>query len=492
MKRRLCAWILGALMLIAAIGAAAQPAQAVYQLGDSPADFELTTSEGETVSLSGLLQDHKAVLLYFWFIGCGPSRNELAYLQATYEDYGGEAAILAVTPYDSDEDLLRYREITGFTFPMVSDSAGITDAFVDYGYPTCVLIDRNGVICYTECGSHNGSGTFRLLLQPFLQDQYEGPMLLASIPSMPMPVAPEIGALNAALNAEGSDLTFFCPSDCWPFQLSDDGSFLISPDGMPDGSRAMLQTLAETKTGDALSFEFCTSTEEGYDVLTVMIDWEIVKVFSGDNPWQTYTLTIPEPGTHVITFTYSKNDQFFDGEDRVALDEIELLHGKNAARALENNAVYPLTLTGYESSLTFARDSAREIVFDDPEGKIAANFGANAYYIIARETPPVHIRLGGDCDPDSALLVDINGNACALAHCRQDAEGFLFTAPPIDPATGWNALVIFPAVTDYQGQYTRAYVYFESEEAADAFCRDQAADPWTGETASPITWMYAE
>ena len=92
----------------------------------------------------------------------------------------------------------------------------------------------------------------------------------------------------------------------------------------------------------------------------------------------------------------------------------------------------------------------------------------------------------------SALLVDINGNARALAHCQQDEEGFRIAAPAVDPGQGWNALVIFPLVTDYQGQYTKAYVYFDSEEAADAFCREQVTDPLTGETVSNITWHYAE
>ena len=60
--KKLCAMLLSLALLCALL-----PAQAgAYRLGDTIADFSVSTPDGETLSLQALLQKYRAVVLNFW------------------------------------------------------------------------------------------------------------------------------------------------------------------------------------------------------------------------------------------------------------------------------------------------------------------------------------------------------------------------------------------------------------------------------------------
>ena len=490
MKRILC--VLMVLLLLSPFSAGTEQIDDYYRLGDTVEDFSLTTPDGEEYALSRVLQDHAAVLLCFWFSGCGPSRYEFPFLEKAYESFQDQIEVLAITPYDEDDAILQYQQTMGLTFPMMHDSLGICDRFVDYGFPTCVLIDRNGVICYTECGAQNSPDAFERLFMPFLTDDYSEPLLLSSIPSVVSPDAPDSNALNAALNAEGGNLTFACTGDYWPWLLSEDGSYIVSGNAGSNGTVALVESLMHVHAGSVLSFRYATSTEEGSDILAVMIDQEIVKTFSGENDWQTYAIPFEETGFYNISFAYIKNETEADGSDQVSLDSVQLLYGTAAELALESNPSYPQTLEGMQTQLEFMNSNAREIAFDDPAGVVTSFFRADKYYIIPEDNVIGFVQVGVDCDPDGAFIRDVRGNTRTLSHCALDSKGFLFTLPPTEPTLGWNVLVIAPSVTDAYGQYNRVYMYFESEGAVENFCHAQIPTLYQEEAVSTIDWHYVE
>ncbi|MBQ9299280.1 MAG: TlpA family protein disulfide reductase [Clostridia bacterium] len=491
MKRILCVWMIFLLALCLLCVGTAQYND-YYTLGDTVEDFTLTTPDGERLSLSGLLREHKAVLLNFWFSSCGPSRYEFPALQAAYELYDGDVEVLAVTPYDDDETILQYQKAMGLTFPMAFDSAGITDWFVDYGFPTNVLIDRNGVVCYIECGAQTSSDAFGRLLIPFVQEEYSEPLLLSSVPSIILPDAPDNSALSAALNVEGGTLSFYCPQNAWPWTVSENGRYIVASNTGFNNTVSQVETLLYAGAGDVLSFRFRTSTEEGSDLFAVMDNYEIVKAFSGENDWSVYALPIQTDGLHTITFEYIKNDVNASGRDEVFLDDVALLQGEAAVQALAANPSYPLTLEGMQVSLEFLSENAREIVIDDPSGMVNAYFHAEGYYVVPEETPDIRISIGKDCDPDAAFIRDLRGTTKTLSHCRYDENGFYFSSTEVGSQLGWDALLLVPSVTDAYGQYSRIFLYFESGEAVDAFCRDQVPDLFSGDPVSGITWHYLE
>lgn len=486
MKRWIC--LLLALCVCLPVTAGTADTAAFYRLGDQVADFTLTTADGETVTLYGLLAEYKAVLLNFWFAGCAPCRYEFPYLQNAYEEMGDEVAILAVTPYDDDETIRGYQGFLGLTLPMARDTAGITDRYAVFGFPTNVLIDRDGVVCYTKAGAQPSTDAFLRLLTLFTGEDYSGPLLLSSIPEPMMPPAPDDDLLSAALNAEGGSL-LFAQEGGWPWLVDAEG-FAKPGNSGANGSAAAVSVQISAQVGDALRFRFFTSTEEAGDLLAILVDGTIRKAFSGENPWQTYTLPLHE-GEHTVSFLYSKNDRGAAGQDTAGLRDVALLSGAEAALALAENPTYPHPLPGYHASVTFLGQEARQIAFDDPEGAVNAYYGADGYYILPEGQRMARIDLGRACDPDAACYQTLDGTARVLSRCPHDDTGYYVYLPAPNPDLGWNALLVFPSLTDDAGLFVRLYIYFDSPDAVDDFCLSQIFSPVTGELLSNITWDYA-
>ena len=490
MKRMLCV-LMTFLLLCSSLAISAQ-ADGLYHLGDTVEDFTLTDSDGQTISLSGLLADHRAVLIIFWFAGCGPCRYTFPILQSAYETYGTDVAVLAVTPYDSDREIRRYKAAQELTFPMARDTAGITDRFVDYGFPTSVLIDRAGVLCYAECGAQTNAEAVNQLLTLYIGEEYSGPLLLGAIPEPVTRMRPESVSLDEALNVPGGALSFTCGGGDWPWIVGTDGSCAMAANMGVNSSTAWVETAVTAQAGDVLSFRCRTSCEEGYDALIVQVDGRTVKALSGENDWRSCAVAFEEAGDHTVAFLYSKNELYAAGEDTAALDDVCLLTGDEAREALAQLPQYPLTLEGQNGDMAFMDMDARQIVIDDPEGVVEAYYGADAYYILPADRRMMLIRLGDGCDPDSAFLRDINGYVHCLSHCDVGEEGFLFYAPAPNEVLGWNALILNPSLEDAYGEHASICMYFESEEAVDAFCLWQVIDPATGEPVENVTWDYKE
>ena len=468
-----------------------QAAARFYALGEQVEDFTLTTSAGETISLGGLLKNHKAVLLNFWFASCGPCRYEFPFLVSAYEQYKDDVAVLGITPYDQDSVINDYIQAVGITFPMAHDTIGITESFVDYGFPTSVLIDRNGIMCFTECGAQKTADAFVRLFTPFLAEDYSAPVLLDAIPEPQIPDAAEDSDLSAVLNAPGSSLTFTSPEGVWPWLPdAENGGAQPANTGMHD-TKATVRTVVTVNAGDALSFRFRTSTEEGYDVLSVLADGKLLKAFSGENEWRAFAVPFDTAGTYQIDFTYTKDAMTSAGEDTAALCGVQLLSGSAAAEALAANPRYPLSLEGLDAALTFG-GNAREIRFIDPDGAVAAYYGADGYFIVPADSRTAHIRLGAGCDPDAAFVRDLDGNARTMSHCQPDDTGYLLAVPEVSPELGGNALFIYPTLEDPYGLHLRIYLYFDSAESVDAFCLKQIPDQKTGAPVTNVTWEYAE
>ena len=146
----------------------------VYALGDTISDFSVTAADGTEYKLSELLKQKKAVVLNFWFINCQPCRNEFPYLQAAYERFGSEIEVLALNPVDGDEETVeQFRTELGLTFPMMSCDPGWEKMMRISGYPTTVVIDRNGMISLCHTGTITESGVFEDIFTHFTADDYE-------------------------------------------------------------------------------------------------------------------------------------------------------------------------------------------------------------------------------------------------------------------------------------------------------------------------------
>lgn len=156
------------------LGDATDMASATYKLGSVVHDFTVTATDGKDYKLSELLKTKKAVVLNFWFINCGPCEMEFPYLQQAYIDYQNEIALIAINPYDGTNDTVSaYAVENNLTFPMASTDSAWAEIMQLTAYPTTVVIDRYGTICFIHKGMVTSKEDFTKVFEFFTADDYK-------------------------------------------------------------------------------------------------------------------------------------------------------------------------------------------------------------------------------------------------------------------------------------------------------------------------------
>ena len=153
----------------------------VYQLGDVMRDFTVTTVDGEELTLSKILKEKQAVVLNFWYTGCGPCKSEFPLLQAAYEAYSDKIEVITMNPTDisgdNAEKIMAFRDQFGLTMPMATCSGKWFDALGVRSYPTTVIIDRYGMVCLITASSVDEQGAFEAAFEHFTAADYEQKLL---------------------------------------------------------------------------------------------------------------------------------------------------------------------------------------------------------------------------------------------------------------------------------------------------------------------------
>ena len=465
--KKLCAMLLSLALLCALL-----PAQAgAYRLGDTIADFSVSTPDGETLSLQALLQKYRAVVLNFWFRDCTWCDYEFPYLEEAYQQLSSDVAVLALSPYDDAQTIADYQASKGLTFPMAMDTAGLSSQFGVGSYPTTIVIDRYGVYCLREEGAQPSAQAFINLLTPYTGADYSQSVLNGA--SLPTAQSPSAEALRGAL---GNELTFYFSDSltAWPWLV--DGEHVYSSNAGAAETDAQLYTRVTAQAGDALAFDVRVSCLPVFDRLTISLNGEIVKTFTGEISLQSYAIAFPQAGEYEICFAYTKDSAEGAGDDRAELSHIRLLHGQAAADALAANPAYPRTLPGKELDVSLASSAAREIAFDDPAGYIAAYLPAKHYYILTQDPSPAHVAIGADIDPDAAILYNMDG-ARAVSAAETDESGFIVSCGL--QGESYDQLLVLESLD--QQENNAAILYFADTSFVDQVCQGFGA-----------SWRYLE
>lgn len=141
-------------------------------LGSKMPDLTLTTAQGENIQLYELLQQKKMVLLNFWFADCIWCIREFPVMEVAYQNYKQDVEIIALSPYDSQEAIVAFQQEHSLSFPMGQCGRDLVMGFGINGYPTSVVIDREGVICMIHSGAITESQVFNKLFQTFTAEDY--------------------------------------------------------------------------------------------------------------------------------------------------------------------------------------------------------------------------------------------------------------------------------------------------------------------------------
>jgi peroxiredoxin len=123
------------------------------EVGDAAPDFQLTSLDGQAVSLSDLKGN--PVLLNFWATWCVPCKMETPYLQEIYDEWQVMGLVLlAVDISESSSKVEAFMQSEGFSLPVLLDSAGkVAKKYGIWVIPTTFFIDLNGVIQEIKLGA---------------------------------------------------------------------------------------------------------------------------------------------------------------------------------------------------------------------------------------------------------------------------------------------------------------------------------------------------
>ncbi len=115
-------------------------------IGSPAPNFALKDLDGNMIYLEETLG--KVVLLNFWATWCGPCRVEMPFFERTYAEFKDEDFVVLAVDFDEPIEAVRaFKEELNLNFPILLDPGGeVQRTYRVLGYPTSVLIDREGLI----------------------------------------------------------------------------------------------------------------------------------------------------------------------------------------------------------------------------------------------------------------------------------------------------------------------------------------------------------
>ena len=317
---------------------------ATLGLGDVMYDFSILTPSGESVTLSKMLEEKEMVLLNFFFTTCGPCANEFPYMEEAYQMYQDKVGVIALDPLEQDQAVEAYQASMGLTFPMAACPAAWSATFSISGYPTSIIVDRYGVICLIEVGGITSLRPFTSIFETFTGDDYEQKLytsvseLITNVkPTHEMDTSENIAAV---LNSGDIEVTYRAEEGesaeyCWPFiQTEKNGEVCFKASNQEiEDSFAILYADVTLKAGQAVGFDYLASTEQGSDVMVVIVNDEDNYQISGVSEveeWKScYPWVATEDGVYEVALCYLKDESGNAGDDTVYIKNMRVVDEKN-------------------------------------------------------------------------------------------------------------------------------------------------------------------
>lgn len=374
---------------------------------------ELTNAIGKGISYEVLSQQKidegfdNTLLLIFEAEDKSAKANEIAdaIVEALYKEDGSnlKAALLAFADElkavdATNEDALNAVFASAKTniynsfalnLPMLKDANDIESCFGITGNPVTIVIDRYGMISFMHQGGIPNEKYFDALFNYFTIRDYEQ-NLFNGIGELTPTVKPDQSKVPSseeyteALNKNGANIEFVPETETgdweysWPFVITTkDGVTGVKPSNYDqDTSFATLHAKVELKAGEAIMFDYLTSTQYGYDVLYVLVEGKDIYTISGETsewkgccPW-----VATEDGVYDVAFVYTKDYADYEGDDAVYLSNFRVVNADEV-----NVATY------------IPRDAATNLneYGSDYENYVEVFLGSDGYYHVGSETGPI-------------------------------------------------------------------------------------------------------
>lgn len=120
-------------------------------IGCKAPNFNVKTISGVTLRLSEL--KGKVVVINFWFEACAPCVAEISALNQLKEEYKENDVVFIAFGRDDTQSIRNFLESRTFNFHHVSSDYDLTkDYCLIGGWPTNMVLDKNGIVRQIYCG----------------------------------------------------------------------------------------------------------------------------------------------------------------------------------------------------------------------------------------------------------------------------------------------------------------------------------------------------
>lgn len=273
---------------------------------------------------SDILKTKKAIVFNFWFINCQWCQVEFPYIQEAYTKYEDDIALLAFDYQDDIYDILEFQGNMGYTFNMIYDDYGLTNAFDVGGFPTTVIIDRYGMVSWIQ-GTFASARDVEVLFDQYTSDDYKptwkGNQDEPDIPTYEWPSMEEIASVA---NGTTSDATFKKEENAdakynWPWLISKEEGAIYPSNAGHHNSYSIMYVDVHLDKDEVFAFDYKSSSEKDGDILYVLLDGRIIKEISGvDTKYRLCELFVSnESRDYEFGFVYMKDEASIDGDDTV-------------------------------------------------------------------------------------------------------------------------------------------------------------------------------
>lgn len=272
--------------------------------------------------------------------------------------------------------------------PMVKDANDIESCFGITGNPVTIVIDRYGMISFMHQGGIPNEKYFDSLFNYYTVRDYQQQLFNGigelSPTVKPTEEAPSNEEYNAALNAGGADIEFYPETETsdweysWPFVITTkDGVTGVKPSNYDqDTSFATLHAKVKLNEGEAIMFDYLTSTQYGYDVMYVLVDGKDIYTISGETEaWKGCCPWVAKEDCEIdLAFVYTKDYADYEGDDAVYLSNFRVV----SAEEIDVATYIP-------------RDAATNLneYGSDYENYVEVFLGSDGYYHVGSETGPI-------------------------------------------------------------------------------------------------------
>lgn len=320
-------------------------------LGDVMYDFTVTTPDGDTLTLSEILKEKKAVLLNFWYTGCSWCVTEFPFMDEAYQMFKDDIEVIAVDPMNEGNSAIKsFQNDLQLTFPMAECPTAWSTTFGITGYPTSILIDRYGVICLIEAGAITSLRPFTNVFEHFTADDYQQKLcengvadLVTNVkPTYTMDTSENIGA---AINKGDITVTYRPEAEdanaeyIWPFIITEKNGekcVMASNKGI-DSSYAIMYADVTLKAGQAIGFDYLASSENKNDVMVVIVNDQDIFQISGvseKEEWKScYPWVADADGVYELALCFIKDESDAEGDDTVYVKDMRVVDAKDVDTA---------------------------------------------------------------------------------------------------------------------------------------------------------------